>query len=201
MVTGQTNCIYSCSSSSICIYSCSCIWCKLCCRSSSHYYLCWHWTSPLPALLPWRFSLVLQITTQSWKIVAQIAGQGVGGSVLSVGACQLARCNCLMHASLACALFEQPGCNIKNARAAHEQLLPRLLATTVATRVAAEGVGGVGPTVKKPRRVRGLAVCTGRAADTDMRVQATVFMVQPVALATPPYPSPLVRPLSFRGTR
>lgn len=105
-----------------------------------------------------------------------------------------------MHASLACALFEQPGCNIKNARAAHEQLLPRLLAT-VATRVAAEGVGGVGPTVKKPRWVRGLAVCTGRAADTDMRVQATVFMVQPVALATPPYPSPLLRLLLFRGTR
>lgn len=143
------------------------------------------------------FSLVLQITTQSWKIVAQIAGQGVGGSVLSVGACQLARCNCLMHASLACALFEQPGCNIKNARAAHEQLLPRLLATTVATRVAAEGVGGVGPTVKKPRRVRGLAVCTGRAADTDMRVQATVFMVQPVALTTPPPPPSCYTPFHF----
>lgn len=69
------------------------------------------------------------------------------GQELSVGACQLARCNCLMHASLACALFEQPGCNIKNARAA-------AAATTACHSCNTSGKGGRGataePTVKKP---------------------------------------------------
>lgn len=106
-----------------------------------------------------------------------------------------------MHASLACALFEQPGCSIKNARANTRATAAAAAATAVLATIArgTSTVGWKGHSEGQNRQSRKLSGyvawrCTGRAADTDMREQATVFMVQPVGpRSTPALPLPLPR--------